>query len=148
MNLSNYSQKNLRLILKMINEEINRKEDFFISKYKQLLQDKMALINLELIDNEVYSFLIQLYIDNPNYQTEEITVPILNEYIVTTKRTATIDFSEFYENEVSSYLKNEDDLQEMEEYYSVTDWWEGEMVDRDEYNEETMDTEIYEITRV
>lgn len=148
MDLSNYSQKNLRLILKMINEEINRKEDFFISKYKQLLQDKMSLINLELIDNDVYSFLIQLYIDNPNYQTEEITVPILNEYIVTTKRTATIDVREFYDNEVSSYLKNEDDLQEMEEYYSVTDWWEGEMVDRDEYNEETMDTEIYQITRV
>lgn len=148
MDLSNYSQKNLRLILKMINEEINRKEDFFISKYKQILQDKMSLINLELIDNDVYSFLIQLYIDNPNYQTEEITVPILNEYIVTTKRTATIDVREFYENEVSSYLKNEDDLQEMEEYYSLTDWWEGEMVDRDEFNEETMDTEIYEITRV
>lgn len=148
MDLSNYSQKNLRLILKMINEEINRKEDFFVSKYKQILQDKMSLINLELIDNDVYSFLIQLYIDNPNYQTEEITVPILNEYIVTTKRIATIDVREFYENEVSSYLKNEDDLQEMEEYYSLTDWWEGEMVDRDEYNEETMDTEIYEITRV
>ncbi len=131
----------------MLHEEVRNKNDFFQSGSRKIVAEKMSLINFT-INNDTYCFLIQLFIDNPNYQTEDIIVPKINEYVITTKRLATIDVREFWESEVSSYLKDENDLKEMQEVYDIIDWWDGEKVDSDEYNEDTIETEIYEINKL
>jgi hypothetical protein len=69
---------------------------------------------------------------------------------VITKRHATISVVELWKNEVESYFEDENDVQNFGEWFggSSSDWWDGEMIDRDEYDEETSETEVDEINKL
>ena len=94
------------------------------------------------------SFIFSLYRMNPNYETEPIKIPELHTYEIITKRCATINVSELWKNTVENYLEYEGDVQEFIDWFDNTEWWEGEMIDRDEYDEETTDTDIDEINKI
>ena len=94
------------------------------------------------------SFIFSLYRMNPNYETEPIKIPELHTYEIITKRYATINVSELWKNTVENYLEYEGDVQEFIDWFDNTEWWEGEMIDRDEYDEETRDTDIDEINKI
>jgi hypothetical protein len=49
---------------------------------------------------------------------------------------------------VESYFDDENDVQTFEEWFGGNDWWDGEMIDRDEYEEETTETEVDEINKI
>jgi hypothetical protein len=51
---------------------------------------------------------------------------------------------------VESYFDDENDVQQFGEWFggSGSDWWEGDMIDRDEYDEENTDVEIDEINKL
>ena len=51
-------------------------------------------------------------------------------------------------NTIENYLEDEPDVQDFEEWFGEADWWSGEMIDRDEYDEETRDTDIDEINKI
>ena len=94
------------------------------------------------------SFIFSLYRMNPNYETEPIKIPELHTYEITTKRYATISVNELWKSTVENYLEYEGDVQEFIDWFDNTEWWEGEMIDRDEYDEETTDTDIDEINKI
>ena len=94
------------------------------------------------------SFIFSLYRMNPNYETEPIKIPELHTYEITTKRYATISVREYWKNTIENYLEDENDVQDFEEWFGEADWWSGEMIDRDEYDEETTDTDIDEINKI
>ena len=85
---------------------------------------------------------------NPNYETEPIKIPELHTYEITTKRYATINVREYWKNTIENYLEDENDVQDFEEWFGEADWWSGEMIDRDEYDETTTDTDIDEINKI
>ena len=99
-------------------------------------------------ETEDLSFIFSLYRMNPNYETEPIKIPELHTYEITTKRYATINVREYWKNTIENYLEDEDDVQEFMDWFENADWWEGEMIDRDEYDEETTDTDIDEINKI
>ena len=99
-------------------------------------------------NNEDFSFIFALYRMNPNYETEPIKIPELHTYEITTKRYATINVREYWKNTIKNYLEDENDVQDFEEWFGESDWWSGEMIDRDEYDEETTDTDIDEINKI
>jgi hypothetical protein len=100
------------------------------------------------IETEDFSFIYSLYRMNPNYETEPIKIPELHTYEIITRRYATISVKEMWKNTVDSYLEDEDDVQDFVGWFDNSDWWEGEMIDRDEYDEETTDTDIDEINKI
>ena len=100
------------------------------------------------VETEDFSFIFSLYRMNPNYETEPIKIPELHTYEITTKRYATINVREYWKNTIENYLEDENDVGDSEEWFGETDWWSGEMIDRDEYDEETTDTDIDEINKI
>jgi hypothetical protein len=146
----NYSEKNLRFLLRRIRQDIDPFEnnnDLITYNGKKGVMNILEDIGLSA-DNDDLSFIFALYKMNPNFETEQIRIPKLHTYEIITKRYATISVKEYWKNGVESYFDNENDVQTFEEWFGGNDWWDGEMIDRDEYEEETTETEVDEINKI
>ena len=148
--LEKLPQKNLKFILKRMNEGIELfgdRRQLISSSTQKIVKDIFNDIGMNINDKDM-EFVFALYRDNPNYLTEEIKIPELHEYEVITKRYANISVREYWKNTYESYFNDEDDVDDFQSWFGGADWWEGEMIDRDEYDEETADTEIDEINKI
>ena len=148
--LEKLPQKNLKFILKRMNEGIELLGDrrqLISSSTQKIVKDIFNDIGMN-INNKDMEFVFALYKDNPNYLTEEIKIPELHEYEIITKRYATISIREYWKNTYESYFNDEDDVDDFQSWFGGADWWDGEMIDRDEYDEETDETEIDEINKL
>lgn len=148
--LEKLPQKNLKFILKRMDEGIelfgNRRQ--LISRSTQkIVKDIFNDIGMNINDKDM-EFVFALYRDNPNYLTEEIKIPELHEYEIITKRYATISIREYWKNTYESYFNDEDDVDDFQSWFGGADWWDGEMIDREEFDEETAETEIDEINKL
>ena len=148
--LEKLPQKNLKFILKRMNEGIELLGDrrqLISSSTQKIVKDIFNDIGMNINDKDM-EFVFALYRDNPNYLTEEIKIPELHEYEIITKRYATISIREYWKNTYESYFNDEDDVDDFQSWFGGADWWDGEMIDRDEYDEETDETEIDEINKL
>lgn len=145
----NASNKNLKKILTIMDEYIDRRGNpkiLFDYRNDRAIRDAMEIIGFD-ISNEDLNFLIQLKKINPNYTTEEINVPSLKVFKVTTERQATLSVRELWSREVTSYI-DEDELGMFLENMTNNDWWDGRKIDEDITDEETTQTDIYDIKRI
>lgn len=143
------SQKNLKKILSLMDESIERKGNpRQVIDYRNDLAivEALSIIGLEINQIDM-NFLTQLRIENPNFETEEINVPTLKLIEVKTERQAIIRVNEIWEQEVNSYI-DEDDLGRFLADMSDNEWWLGDKVDEDIYDEETVSTEVVETNRI
>jgi len=144
--LEKLPQKNLKFILKRMDEGLDKTS--LISYHnqkviKEIFDDIGMVVRGQDID-----FIFALYRENPNFLTEELKLPTLHEYEIITKRYATISIREYWKNTHETYLDDEDDVDDFISWFGGGDWWDGEMIDRDEYDEETAETEIDEINKL
>lgn len=143
------SKKNLKKILSLMDDSIERSGN--PRQVIDYLNDRAIVEALSIIGLEInkidMNFLTQLRIENPNFETEEIKIPTLKLIEVRTERQAIVRVNEVWEHEVNSYI-DEDDLGRFLEDMSGNEWWEGEKVDEDIYDEETNSAEIVEINRI
>ena len=140
--LEKLPQKNLRFILKRMSDDIFIR-DLFSQGNQRLIRQIFEDIGMSIDKNDI-EFVFALYRENPNFLTEEIKLPKLHQYEIVTKRYARIEVREYWKNTYESYLDDEDDVHEFIDWFGGGDWWEGEMIDRDEYDEETTETETDE----
>ena len=143
------SQKNLKKILSLMDESIERKgnpRQVIDYRNDHAIVEALSIIGLEINQIDM-NFLTQLRIENPNFETEEINVPTLKLIEVKTERQAIIRVNEIWEQEVNSYI-DEDDLGRFLEEMSDNEWWKGEKVDEDIYDEETTSSEVVELNRI
>jgi len=146
----NLTEKNMRFILKKMNNDIGnygQPRELVSGVNEKIVKNILDDIGMA-VETEDFSFIYSLYRMNPNYETEPIKIPELHTYEIITRRYATISVKEMWKNTVDSYLEDEDDVQEFDSWFGGSDWWEGEMIDRDEYDEETTDTDIDEINKI
>ena len=146
----NLTEKNIRFLLKRMNNNIGdygRPRELVSGANQKIVKDILDDIGMS-VETEDFSFIFSLYRMNPNYETEPIKIPELHTYEITTKRYATINVREYWKNTIENYLEDENDVQDFEEWFGEADWWSGEMIDRDEYDEETTDTDIDEINKI
>jgi hypothetical protein len=146
----NLTEKNMRFILKKMNNDIGnygQPRELVSGVNEKIVKDILDDIGMA-IETEDFSFIYSLYRMNPNYETEPIKIPELHTYEIITRRYATISVKEMWKNTVDSYLEDEDDVQDFVGWFDNSDWWDGEMIDRDEYDEETTDTDIDEINKI
>jgi hypothetical protein len=149
--LENFPEKNLKFILKKMNEKIvyePRFTNLISNESKKVITEIFDKIGLDKPDNADLTFLYQLYKDNPNYQSEPLEIPKLNTFGIVTKRHAILYVRELWESEVGTYLEDEKDVQSFEEWFGIADWWDGKMIERDYTDEETTDTDIESINKI
>ena len=143
------SKKNLKKILSLMDDSIERSGN--PRQVIDYLNDRAIVEALSIIGLEInkidMNFLTQLRIENPNFETEEIKIPTLKLIEVRTERQVIVSVNEVWEHEVNSYI-DENDLGRFLEDMSDNEWWEGEKVDEDIYDEETTSSEIVEINRI
>ena len=143
------SPKNLKKILTLMDESIESKGNpRYPIDYRndRAIRDALEVIGID-IDNLDINFLTQLRIENPNFYTEEINIPKLKLIEVKTERQAIVRVNEIWEQEVNSYI-DEDELGRFLEDMSDNEWWLGDKVDEDIYDEETVRTEVVETNRI
>lgn len=143
------SKKNLKKILSLMDDSIERSgnpRQVIDYRNDRAIVEALSIIGLEINKIDM-NFLTQLRIENPNFETEEIKIPTLKLIEVRTERQAIVRVNEVWEHEVNSYI-DEDDLGRFLEDMSDNEWWEGEKVDEDIYDEETTSSEIVEINRI
>ena len=144
--LEKLPQKNLKFILKKIDEGFDKQS--LISYHNQkVIKEIFDDIGMSLRGDDI-DFIFALYRENPNFLTEELKLPTPHKYEIITKRYATISIKEYWKNTYETYLKNEDDVDDYISWFGGGDWWEGELIDRDEYDEETSETETDEINKL
>ena len=146
----NFTEKNMRFILKRMNNDIDnygKSRELVSGINEKIVKNILDDIGIS-VETEDFSFIYSLYKMNPNYETEPIKIPELHTYEIITKRYATISVREYWKNTIKSYLENEDDVQDFVGWFDNSDWWDGDMIDRDEYDEETTDTDIDEINKI
>lgn len=146
----NLTEKNMRFLLKRMNNNIDnygQPTELVSGVNQKIVKDILDDIGM-VAETEDLSFIFSLYRMNPNYETEPIKIPELHTYKITTKRYATISVIEFWKSTIENYLEYEGDVQEFMDWFDNPDWWEGEMIERDEYDEETTDTDIDEINKI
>ena len=144
--LEKLPQKNLKFILRRMDEGIDSR-DLFSPTNQRLIKQIFDDIGIDLRGQD-FEFIFALYRENPNFLTEELKLPKVHEYEIITKRYAVINVSEYWKNTYESYLDKEDDVEDFISWYGAGDWWDGEMIDRDEYDEETSETETDEINKI
>ena len=144
--LEKLPQKNLRFILKRMSDDIFIR-DLFSHANQRVIKQIFEDIGMSIDRNDM-EFIFAMYKENPNFLTEDIKLPKLHQYEIVTKRYARIEVREYWKNTYESYLDDEDDVQEFIDWFGGGDWWEGEMIDRDEYDEETTETETDEINKL
>ena len=127
--------------------DYGRQKELVSGANQKIVKDILDDIGM-VAETKDLSFIFSLYRMNPNYETEPIKIPELHTYEIVTKRSATISVNELWKSTVENYLEYEGDVQEFIDWFDNTEWWEGEMIDRDEYDEETTDTDIDEINKI
>jgi hypothetical protein len=148
--LEKLPEKNFKFILKRMYDDIDRfgrNGDLISGANKKIVKDIFDDIGIS-IDQYDLGFILALYKLNPNFATEKIKIPELHTYEVITKRYANVSIREYWKNEVDSYFEDEDDVNDFISWFGGSDWWEGEMIDREDYDEETTDTDIDEINKL
>lgn len=148
--LKKLPEKNLRFILKKMEEGIGRfgtPNELINHSNNSVVKDIFDDIGMT-VDKDDLGFIYALYRLNPNYKTEKIQLPQLHTYEVVTRRYATISVRELWKSTVESYFDDENDVQDFDAWFGESDWWNGEMIDREEYDEETTDTEYDEINKL
>ncbi len=144
--LEKLPQKNLKFILKRMNESLDKTS--LISYHNQkVIKEIFDNIGMSLRGDDI-DFIFALYRENPNFLTEELKLPTQHKYEIITIRYATISVKEYWKNTYETYLNNDDDVDDYISWFGGGDWWEGELIDRDEYDEETSETETDEINKI
>ena len=144
--LEKQPQKNLKFILKRMDEGINS-GDLFSHANQRVIRQIFDDIGIDVKSQDL-GFIFALYRENPNFLTEKIKLPKVHEYEIVTKRYATISVREYWKNTYESYLDKEDDVEDFISWFGGGDWWDGEMIDREEFDEETTETETDEINKL
>lgn len=144
------SPKNLRKILSLMDEYINRRgnpNQAIDYRNDGAIIDALGVIGIELKEIDI-NFLTQLRIENPNFETEEIKIPTLKVIEVLTERQAIIRVNEIWGREVKSYIDEDNLANFIDDMSSDNAWWNGEKVDEDIYDEETTSAQIIETKRI
>jgi hypothetical protein len=153
MDLNKIPDKTLKLILQMMNEGLDR-DDFesepFESSTIREVEDILSPLGITFNDEINYSFFVQLYLDNPNFETESIKRPSLMSYEVLHDESVREWRTYTYRNVVDSYYPVDDNMLHSlrsngDGWY---DYWDGQLVNDDVDDTESMEDDIQRIKRI
>lgn len=144
-----YDQKTLRLIIKTIDEHF---DDINVNLFYNFdgdiadeIDEALKYLGIEDIDWYDYSFYIELVKLNPNYETNKIIVPKLNECVAYVNADVTRHVTERYKHNIFSYFTNPKDVEELINSDENFLGWDGIYLGDEEYDSYTNEIEISHI---
>ena len=145
--------KTLKLILQMMYEgldEIVFKSEPFYSNTISEVEDILSPIGITFNNEIDYSFFVQLYLDNPDFETERIKRPSLMSYEVLHDESVREWRTYTYRTVVDSYYPVDNDMLNSlrsngDGWY---DYWDGKLVYDNVDDTESIDDEIQSIEKI
>jgi len=153
MNPDKIPDKTLKLILQMMYEELDERDftsEPFDSNTIREVEEILSPIGITFNNEIDYSFFVQLYLDNPDFETERIKRPSLMSYEVLHDESVREWRTYTYRNVVESYYPVDDNMLHSlrgngDGWY---DYWDGSLVNDDVDDTETTEDDIRSITRI
>jgi len=134
-------EKQLKWILSQLQEiDLN----YYGESEIEEVEDIVKYAGLNNLHWDELGFFIKLVEMNPNYETEPIRVPKLKTVDVYIGVDLTEYVIEKWRHTIHTYLdKDETDL--IQEQMSSTSYWEGDMIDKDNYSSDINEEKIVDI---
>jgi hypothetical protein len=153
MNPEKIPDKTLKLILQMMYEGLDERDfesEPFNSNTISEVEDILSPLGIKFNDEINYSFFVQLYLDNPNFETEGIKRPSLMSYEVLHDESVREWRTYTYKTVVKSYYPVDDNMLHSlrgngDGWY---DYWDGNLVYDNVDDTESMEDEIQSIKRL
>ena len=155
---NNLSDGVLRMILTSMHErfeEDNIKidlDDYYIYDGDSvvIINDILKYYSITNSGAEEWSFLISLYLDNPDYTNTDISIvrPKLMNYQVTHKEEVVVYKTNTYLSQVSSYLPLTENILHSMRQMGEYDYWDGRVIDQDVYDSDVNNDEITDIEQI
>ena len=153
MDYTNLPDNVLRLILKeMVIRQENEDCDFDYEPFNSECESELISIcgyfGIELKNFTDRSFFIQLWNENPNFETESIFRPTLGKYDVIESEDVREYKTNYFRQQIESYYPVDSDmiyqLNENDEHH----YWDGSFFDSDVHDSEVTSSEIYRIDKI
>lgn len=153
MELEKIPDQVLVRILEAIQERIDDgesdlDENPFDSTNMEMLDNVCVYFGIALDDFVERSFFIQLYKDNPNFETEPLKRPTLETYDVVHEEDVREIKTNYYNTRIDSYYPIDKnilyDLQSNGEYQ----YWEGNRFDADYHDTDVTNDSVVEVTKL
>ena len=139
-----FSEKELRWIISQL-------QDIDLSDYDEVVfdevEDVVKYVGAHDLHWDELGFFIKLVDMNPDYETEPIKVPELKVLDVEIGVDLTEYIYEKWSHKVKTYL-DEDDESMILDQMADTSYWEGTLLDKNEYSSDLNEEKIERITRL
>jgi len=115
-----------------------------------IINDILKYFSITNSGAEEWSFLISLYLDNPDYTNTDISIvrPKLMNYQVTHKEEVVVYKTNTYLSQVSSYLPLTENILHSMRQMGEYDYWDGRVIDQDVYDSDVNNDEITDIEQI
>ena len=155
---NNLSDGVLRMILTSMHERFEEDnieidlDDYYIydGDIVVIINDILKYFSITNSGAEEWSFLISLYLDNPDYTNTDISIvrPKLMNYQVTHKEEVVVYKTNTYLSQVSSYLPLTENILHSMRQMGEYDYWDGRVIDQDVYDSDVNNDEITDIEQI
>lgn len=153
MNLDKIPDKTLKLILQMMYEGLDEDDfdsDPFESSMISEVEDILSPLGVSFNDETKYSFFVQLYFQNPNFETEPIKRPTLSKYEIIHEEMVKEWKTYTYRSTMESYFPiNSTMLHSLrgngDGWY---DYWDGQMIGNEIDDSEINEDDIRSIKKI
>lgn len=122
--------------------------DDYNSKVLEIISDTVKYFGVEGLTWNEGTFFSELVRLNPNYESEEIRVPVKNVYEIDVDVDVIEYVTETYRHELVSYISKDEGLLAQQLMNNDNyDYWNGNKIHRDVYDAETTEEKISYITK-
>ena len=143
----------LRLLIHSLHETFESTSydivDDYNTKVLSMISDTVKYFGIEGLTWDEGTFFSELVRLNPNYESEEIRVPVKNVYEIDVDANVIDYVTETYRHTLESYIsKDEELLKQQLMNDSEYEYWQGNQIHREVYDGETTEQTISNITKL
>lgn len=143
----------LRLLIRSLHETFESTSfdivDDYNTKVLEMISDTVKYFGIEGLTWDEGTFFSELVRLNPNYESEEIRVPVKNIYEIDVDVDQIDYVAETYRHTLESYIsKDEELLKQQLTNDSDYEYWQGYRIHREVYDGQTTEEKISNITKL
>ena len=147
------NRKVLRLLIRSLHETFESTSfdivDDYNTKVLSMISDTVKYFGIEGLTWDEGTFFSELVRLNPNYESEEIRVPVKNIYEIDVDVDQIDYVIETYRHTLESYIsKDEELLKQQLMNDSEYEYWQGNQIHREVYDGQTTEEKISNITKL
>ena len=143
----------LRLLIRSLHETFESTSfdivDDYNTKVLSMISDTVKYFGIEGLTWDEGTFFSELVRLNPNYESEEIRIPVKNIYEIDVDANVIDYVTETYRHTLESYISKDEELLKQQLMNDIEyEFWQGNQIHREVYDGETTEQTISYITKL